>query len=117
MKHNQQFSFADSLDRKYMAHLTCLERISTPTPVKVIAWTLLAGLVVSGLLLTFTPWVQTTSGPAKVTTMNPRDRVQSINAIVSGRIAEWYVNDGDSVKAGDPIVRIQDIDTELLSRL
>lgn len=117
MKNTQQFSFAEPLDNRYLSRLTCLDRINTPAPLKVIAWTLVAGVVLSALVLSLTPWVQTTSGPGKVTTVNPRDRVQSINAVVAGRIAEWYVHDGDSVKAGDPIVRIQDIDTDLVSRL
>jgi multidrug efflux pump subunit AcrA (membrane-fusion protein) len=112
-----KFSFANALDRKYLEHLPCLERIVIPSPIKVIAWTLITGFLCSVLALTLIPWVQTTSGPGKVNTMNPGDRVQSINATVSGRIARWYVREGDSVRAGDPIVQIQDIDTELLSRL
>lgn len=117
MNHSQNFSIARSLDDKYMDHLSCLGRIRTPSPLKVVAWSLIAGFVLCSVALTFVPWVQTTTGPAKVTTMNPSDRVQSINAIVSGRIAQWFVNDGDSVKAGDPIVLIQDIDIDLLTRL
>jgi len=114
---NRHFSFANSLDHKYLEHLPCLERIVIPSPVKVIAWTLIAGFLCSVIALALIPWVQTTSGPGKVTTMNPGDRVQHLNATVSGRIARWYVNDGDSVKAGDPIVQIQDLDTQLVSRL
>jgi multidrug efflux pump subunit AcrA (membrane-fusion protein) len=43
--------------------------------------------------------------------------VQSISALVTGRIAEWYVQDADYVEAGDPIIRIQDIDDQLIVRL
>jgi len=117
MNSNQNFSIARSLDDKYMSHMSCLDRIRPPAPLKVVAWTLVLGFALCAIALTFVPWVQTTTGPAKVTAMNPSDRVQSINAIVSGRIAQWYVNDGDSVAAGDPIVRIQDIDNDLLTRL
>lgn len=114
---NHQFSFASTLDHGYLANLDCLARINTPAPLRVIAQLLIAGLLASILALTFIPWVQTTSGPGKVTTMKPGDRVQSINAIVAGRIAQWYVNDGDSVRAGDPIALIQDIDIDLVTRL
>lgn len=113
----QKFTFQKSLDSKYLGHLSCLNRIRTPVPLRVIAWTLITGLLVVALTLTYTPWVQTTSGTGVVTTMNPRDRVQSINAVVAGRIAQWYVNDGNSVKEGDPIVLIQDVDNNLVSRL
>lgn len=62
-------------------------------------------------------WVQTTSGPGVVTTLSPNERKQDINALVPGRIEEWYVRDGSSVKKGDPIVRIADIDPNLIARL
>jgi RND family efflux transporter MFP subunit len=63
------------------------------------------------------PWVQTASGGGTVTALNPNDRLQEINALVSGRIQEWYVRDGSPVKVGDPIVRIVDNDPQLLERL
>ena len=49
------------------------------------------------------------------TASKPSD--SSINALVPGRIEEWYVRDGSSVKKGDPIVRIADIDPQLIDRL
>jgi multidrug efflux pump subunit AcrA (membrane-fusion protein) len=52
-----------------------------------------------------------------VTTLDPRDRIQTISALVAGRVAEWYVTDGSVVKAGDPIARIVDNDPRLLERL
>jgi RND family efflux transporter MFP subunit len=69
------------------------------------------------LFLAFVPWVQTAYGSGTVTALNPNDRLQEINALVSGRIQEWYVRDGSRVKIGDPIVRIVDNDPQLLERL
>ncbi len=63
------------------------------------------------------PWVQTTAGFGAVNALNPNDRLQEINALVPGRIQEWYVRDGSHVSVGDPIVRIADIDPQLLERL
>jgi hypothetical protein len=74
-------------------------------------------LLLTGAVLALMPWVQTTTGPGRVTTLDPRDRVQNISAMVSGRIAEWYVSDASTVKAGDPLVRIVDVDDELVARL
>ena len=64
-----------------------------------------------------TPWVQTTSGAGTVTAIDPTDRLQEINALVSGRIQQWYVRDGSHVNMGDPIVRIADNDPQLLERI
>jgi RND family efflux transporter MFP subunit len=52
-----------------------------------------------------------------VTALNPNDRLQEINALISGRIQEWYVQDGSHVAVGDPIVKVVDIDPQLLERL
>ncbi|NMN03214.1 MULTISPECIES: efflux RND transporter periplasmic adaptor subunit [unclassified Novosphingobium] len=72
-------------------------------------------LVVLGALLI--PWVQTAPGTGQVVALNPADRVQQVTALVPGRVERWYVTDGQSVKAGDPIARVVDNDPGLLERL
>ncbi|MCP5346151.1 MAG: HlyD family efflux transporter periplasmic adaptor subunit [Pseudomonadales bacterium] len=84
---------------------------------KAFAWMLTVAILAAGLFLVFAPWVQTTSGFGTVTALNPNDRLQEVNALVSGRIQEWYVRDGVHVTVGDPIVRIADLDPRLLERL
>jgi multidrug resistance efflux pump len=74
-------------------------------------------LVAAVLFLLLVRWVQTAAGTGSVIALNPQDRVQSINALVGGRIDRWYVQDGARVKQGDPIVRIVDNDPQLLDRL
>lgn len=67
--------------------------------------------------LVYTPWIQTAFGTGVVTTLHPSDRVQNVNALVTGRIKKWYVHEGDVVKAGDPLVEIIDNDVNLVERL
>ena len=74
-------------------------------------------LTVAAVLLWVVPWVQTAAGAGTVIARDPADRVQSINALVGGRVNEWYVHDGSIVKAGDPIVEITDVDPNLVDRL
>jgi multidrug resistance efflux pump len=100
-----------------MAHFTTLASIKTPRVMRVVFVMLLAALVGVVAFLIYVPWVQTTSGRGVVTTLNPNERRQDINALVPGRIVEWYVRDGSRVKRGDPIVRIADIDDQLIDRL
>jgi multidrug resistance efflux pump len=78
---------------------------------------LLAAFLSALVFLIYAPWVQTATGRGAVTTLNPNERKQDINALVPGRIEEWYVRDGSAVKKGDPIVRIADIDPQLIERL
>lgn len=88
-----------------------------PSIMKAFGWMLTLAVIATGLFLYYVPWVQTTSGFGTVTALNPNDRLQEINALVSGRIQEWYVRDGMHVAVGDPIVRIVDLDPRLLERL
>lgn len=107
-----------------MAHLDhhasvfkTLRSIRTPKLMRAVGLLLIAGVVATAAFLAFTPWVQTTAGAGAVTALNPNDRLQQINALVSGRIDEWYVRDGSVVKSGDPIVKIVDNDPQLIERL
>jgi multidrug efflux pump subunit AcrA (membrane-fusion protein) len=100
-----------------MAHFTTLASIKTPRVMRAVFIMLLTSIVIVVAFLIYTPWVQTTSGRGVVTTLNPNERRQDINALVPGRIEEWFVRDGSTVKKGDPIVRIADIDPNLIQRL
>ena len=100
-----------------MDHFTTLASIETPRVMRTVFFMLLVAIVVTVAFLIYVPWVQTTSGRGVVTTLSPNERKQDINALVPGRIEEWYVRDGSSVKKGDPIVRIADIDPQLIERL
>jgi multidrug efflux pump subunit AcrA (membrane-fusion protein) len=112
----QRFSFGHQYRGEQLEHLRTMDRIGIPSAIKVSCWIICLGLVL-GIAALWIPWVQTTSGIGQVTTLNPSDRVQNISAAVSGRIAEWYVQDADFVEAGSPIVRIEDVDEQLLPRL
>lgn len=112
----QTFSFGKPYQEDQLSNLNALASIGIPRVVRVSCWIIFISLVI-GISSLWIPWVQTTSGSGQVTTLNPSDRVQSISALVTGRIAEWYVQDADYVEAGDPIIRIQDIDDQLIVRL
>jgi RND family efflux transporter MFP subunit len=98
-------------------YFATLDAQKVPRIMRVVGWTLAIGLLGVAAFLAFVPWVQTTSGFGNVTALNPNDRLQEINALVPGRIQEWYVRDGSHVMLGEPIVQIVDIDPQLLDRL
>lgn len=112
----QKFSFGHEYQEDQLEQLSTVGQIGIPSAIRVSCWIICLGLIL-GIAALWIPWVQTTSGTGQVTTLNPSDRVQNISAMVSGRIAEWYVQDADFVTAGSPIVRIEDVDGQLLPRL
>ncbi|MEZ4987214.1 MAG: HlyD family efflux transporter periplasmic adaptor subunit [Saprospiraceae bacterium] len=64
------------------------------------------------ILILFLPWQQNIQAKGKITTVDPADRPQTIQATIAGRIDRWYVREGQLVKAGDTIVHIAEIKTE-----
>jgi multidrug efflux pump subunit AcrA (membrane-fusion protein) len=68
-------------------------------------------------ILIFTPWWQTSVGYGGVIAFSPDERVQTVDAVVSGRLGEWFVKEGDYVEADDPIVEILDNDPNILTKL
>ncbi|WP_421978421.1 HlyD family secretion protein [Roseivirga seohaensis] len=73
------------------------------------------------ILALFLPWTQNIRSTGVVTTLQPDQRPQTVNSIISGRIEKWYVREGNYVNKGDTILYISEVkddyfDPELLSR-
>ncbi|MEO0590821.1 MAG: biotin/lipoyl-binding protein, partial [Pseudomonadota bacterium] len=100
-----------------MAHFTALHEVKLPRIFRATFALLLVAFIATVAFLIYVPWVQNVGGRGVITTLNPNERQQDINALVSGRIEEWFVRDGSAVKKGDPIARIADIDPQLIQRL
>lgn len=94
-----------------------LAGMRAPRPLRAFAVMVAIAMVASALFMAYVPWVQTAYGAGQVIALNPQDRLQNVTALVSGRIERWYVQDGQVIKEGDPIVLIGDNDPMLLQRL
>jgi len=57
----------------------------------------------------FLPWTQNIQTKGKLTTLNPGQRPQSIEATIAGRIDKWFVREGQFVKKGDTIAHLSEI--------
>ncbi|WP_298195759.1 HlyD family efflux transporter periplasmic adaptor subunit [Novosphingobium sp.] len=100
-----------------LSRFATLRALEPPRFARVLSAMILTGLIAVLIILFAVPWVQTTSGYGSVVALNPEDRVQSVTALVPGRVEQWYVQDGDTVNKGDPIARVVDNDPDLLARL
>lgn len=63
------------------------------------------------------PWTQNIRGSGRVVAYSPDQRQQPIEATISGRVSEWFVQEGSRVQKGDPIVQLEDNDARILDRL
>jgi adhesin transport system membrane fusion protein len=93
-----------------------LRLIRAAPPVRWVAGLLLALFPAALLALLVLPWQQTAPGEGEVIAFNPAEREQSVEAPVKGLIAQWFVQEGEVVEAGQPLVEIRDNDPEYLSR-
>jgi len=67
------------------------------------------GLILLMLMMLLLPWTQNIKGKGKVTTLYQEQRPQQLNSPIPGRIAKWYVKNGDFVKKGDTILKLTEI--------
>ncbi|WP_396603205.1 HlyD family secretion protein [Algibacter sp. R77976] len=72
---------------------------------------LLAAAIILFIVL-FLPWTQNITGQGIVTTLKPNQRPQYIQSQIPGRIEEWFVQEGDSVKEGQIILRISEVKSD-----
>lgn len=96
---------------------TALASIGRIRIFRVLAWLLGIGALLTALALAFTPWQQSVQGNGRVIAYAPLERQQTIEAPLEGRVVEWYVQEGDLVKKGDPIAELSDNDPQILARL
>jgi multidrug efflux pump subunit AcrA (membrane-fusion protein) len=82
-----------------------------------LAWLLLLFLMLLPFALLFLPWTQFITGSGRAIAFNPVRRPQFIVAPIEGRVRQWFVVEGDRVKAGQKIVELVDNDPNLILRL
>ncbi|MFN2329877.1 MAG: efflux RND transporter periplasmic adaptor subunit [Chromatocurvus sp.] len=103
--------------KEHRSNWATLDSIRVPGIMRTLSRLIIAAIIIGAMALWFTPWMQTVSGRGEVTALSPEDRRQDVHALVGGRIDEWFVRNGSTVEAGDPIVRIVDNDPQLVERL
>lgn len=64
------------------------------------------------IIILFLPWTQNITGKGNVTTLKPNQRPQNIQSPISGRIEEWFIQEGNYVKKGDTILRVSEIKSD-----
>ncbi len=106
-----------SLLRRNRVAPTALSAAGTIDGARVLAYMLILAIFMVTAALVFTPWLQSIRGGGRVTAYAPLERQQTVEAPIKGRVVHWYVQEGDHIEAGDPVVDLADNDPELISRL
>lgn len=89
----------------------------TPKYVRRLARILGIAFFVLPILSMFLPWRQNVNASGQITAFSASERIQSIDAPVTGVISNWNVQEGSKVKKGDILLEISDIDPLFKERL
>lgn len=95
---------------------TSLRLVTTAGSFKNVMYTLLALLIIVVVGLIFIQWQQTVVGSGRVTSFSPNARPQTVESIIAGRIVDWKVKEGATVRAGDTICVLSDINVNFLDK-
>lgn len=74
------------------------------------------GIIVFAVLI-LVPWQQNVPGKGELIAYSPLERQQDIESPIKGQIKRWYVQEGTTVKKGDLIAEVSDVDPDYLERL
>lgn len=98
-----------------------LRTLKTPGMGRLLAKVL---LVIAGIsiIVMFLPWQQNIRGTGTLTAFHPRNRPQTIETAIAGRITDWYIHEGDFIEKGDTILSLAEVkekyfDPKLLERI
>ncbi len=94
-----------------------LQAVETPLQLKHWVKRMAMLFIVLPIFFMFLPWQQNVTALGKVTAFSPSERVQTIDAPVSGMIERWHVQEGHAVKEGDVLLEITDTDPNFKQRL
>jgi multidrug efflux pump subunit AcrA (membrane-fusion protein) len=115
MKHSSmETRFWTGFERDYLP--PGLE-VAAPQRAATVAKLLVAAFLIFSIMALLAPWTQNIRGRGRVVAYSPDQRVQTIEATISGTIEKWFVQEGSEVKKGDPIVKLADNDASILDRL
>lgn len=92
----------------------CFQMVSTGKSTKFIALSLWLLVIVVTASAMFVPWQQSIPGIGQVMIFSPMERPQNIEAQIPGRIISWNVRDGETVKKGQLIAELTDLDPKFL---
>lgn len=86
-------------------------------PRRLRTWTRFAIMffVVFAGVICFVPWTQTVTVKGQLSAYSPNERPQEIHAQINGGIRTWHVNEGMTVRKGDLVLELDDVNPKFLA--
>lgn len=91
-----------------------LEIVKSKNGYTVVSLILAALLISLCAMLVYVPWQQSVHGAGTIIIFSPMQRPQNIESQIPARLRHWYVRDGQTVKKGELIAELSDLDPKFL---
>ena len=75
----------------------------------------LVTFIVFGAIVCFAPWTQTVTVQGQLSAYSPTERPQEIHARITGSIRTWHVNEGSTVRKGDVVLDLEDVNPQFMA--
>ncbi len=71
--------------------------------------------IIFAVAVCFVPWTQTVTVQGKLSAYSATERPQEIHSQINGSIQKWYINEGDTVKKGDLVLELGDVNPKFMA--
>ncbi|MEK9629923.1 MAG: HlyD family efflux transporter periplasmic adaptor subunit [Nitrospinota bacterium] len=89
--------------------------VKVPRRLSAWGWFAIAIFIWFAVALLFVPWTQTVTVQGKLSAYSAIERPQEVHAQIAGSLQRWYVHEGDSVKKGDLVLKLGDVNPKFMA--
>ena len=79
------------------------------------AWFAFIIFIMFSAVLLFVPWTQTVTVQGKLSAYSAVERPQEVHAHINGSLKRWFVHEGDTVKKGDLLLQLGDVNPKFMA--
>lgn len=89
--------------------------VNIPRRLRGWGWFAITIFIIFFMALLYVPWTQTVTVQGKLSAYSANERPQEVHAQINGSLQRWYVHEGDSVKKGDLVLKLGDVDPKFMA--
>jgi len=89
--------------------------VNVPRRLRVWAWFATMIFIIFSAALLYVPWTQTVTVQGKLSAYSAVERPQEVHAHINGSLERWFVHEGDSVKKGDLLLKLGDVNPKFMA--
>ena len=89
--------------------------VNVPRRLRRWTWFAFTIFIIFSAALFFVPWTQTVTVQGKLSAYSAIERPQEVHAQINGSLQQWFVHEGDSVKKGDLVLKLADVNPKFMA--